>query len=175
MFNRRRYNDATAAAAAAAHSIESPSTVDPQWDIWHWGSKWNLHTVCWSAVGCERGTTSVYFGITYVCFIPSKGKVTVLSPHPGSELCSADFDKYLPWSLGLLLSISVWITTSTPWGVYSRSHATWRHGLQICPHRYPGTHFLLGREKQCSVKCLAQGHNEQSHRQGIELGTWPRS
>ena len=30
-----------------------------------------------------------------------KGKVTILSPHPGSELCSADFDKYLPWSLGL--------------------------------------------------------------------------
>ena len=30
-----------------------------------------------------------------------KGKVTVLSSHPGSELCSADFDKYLPWSLGL--------------------------------------------------------------------------
>ena len=54
------------------HSVESPSTVDPQWDIWYWGSKWNLHTVCWSAVGCEWGTTSVYFGITYVCFIPRR-------------------------------------------------------------------------------------------------------
>ena len=52
------------------HSVESPSIVDPQWDICYWGSKWNLHTVCWSAVGCEWGTTSVYFGITYVCFIP---------------------------------------------------------------------------------------------------------
>ena len=41
------------------------------WNIWHWGSKWNLHTVCWDAVGCKWGTTSVYFGITYVCFIPS--------------------------------------------------------------------------------------------------------
>ena len=30
-----------------------------------------------------------------------KGKFTVLSPHPGSELCCADFDRYLPWSLGL--------------------------------------------------------------------------
>ena len=50
------------------HSVGSPSMVDPQWDIWYWGSKWNLHTVCWSAVGCEWGTTSVYFGITYVCF-----------------------------------------------------------------------------------------------------------
>ena len=35
--------------------------------------------------------------------------------------------------------------------------------------------LLLGREKQCSVKCLAQGHNEQTPRPGIELGTWPRS
>ena len=48
---------------SAHHSVESPSMVDPQWDIWYWGSKWNLHTVCWSAVGCEWGTTSVYFGI----------------------------------------------------------------------------------------------------------------
>ena len=54
------------------HSVESPSMVDPQWNIWYWGSKWNLHTVCWSAVGCEWGTTSVYFGISYVCFIPSR-------------------------------------------------------------------------------------------------------
>ena len=53
------------------HSVESPSMLDPQWNIWYWGSKWNLHTVCWSAVGCEWGTTSVYFGITYICFIPS--------------------------------------------------------------------------------------------------------
>ena len=45
------------------HSVESSSVVDPQWNIWYWGSKWNLHTVCWSAVGCEWGTTSVYFGL----------------------------------------------------------------------------------------------------------------
>ena len=55
-------------------------TVDPQWDIWYWGSKWNLHTVCWSAVGCEWGTTSVYFGITYVCFIPSRRPVFAVEP-----------------------------------------------------------------------------------------------
>ena len=53
------------------HSVESPSMVDPQWIIWYWRSKWNLHTVYWDAVGCEWGTTSVYFGITYVCLIPS--------------------------------------------------------------------------------------------------------
>ena len=62
------------------HSVESPSTVDPQWDIWYWGSKWNLHTVCWSAVGCEWGTTSVYFGITYVCFIHSRLPVFAVEP-----------------------------------------------------------------------------------------------
>ena len=54
------------------HSVESPSMVDPQWNIWYWGSKWNLLKVCWDAVGCEWGTTSVYFGITYVCLIPSR-------------------------------------------------------------------------------------------------------
>ena len=62
------------------HSVESPSTVDPQWDIWYWGSKWDLHTVCWSAVGCEWGTTSVYLGITYVCFIPSRLPVFAVEP-----------------------------------------------------------------------------------------------
>ena len=62
------------------HSVESPSMVDPQWDICYWGSKWNLHTVCWSAVGCEWGTTSVYFGITYVCFIPSRLPVFAVEP-----------------------------------------------------------------------------------------------
>ena len=38
--------------------------------IWYWGSKWNLHTVCWDAVGCEWGTNSVYFGITLRESIP---------------------------------------------------------------------------------------------------------
>ena len=62
------------------HCLESPSMVDPQWDIWYWGSKWNLHTVCQSAVGCEWGTTSVYFGITYVSFIPSRLPVFAVEP-----------------------------------------------------------------------------------------------
>ena len=63
-----------------SHSVESPSMVDPHWDIWYWGSKWNLHTVCWSAVGCEWGRTSVYFGITYVCFVPSRLPVFAVEP-----------------------------------------------------------------------------------------------
>ena len=51
------------------------SMVDSQWNILYWGSKWNLHTACWGAVGCEWRATSVYFGITYVCFIPSRPPV----------------------------------------------------------------------------------------------------
>ena len=62
------------------HSVEFPRVVDPQWNIWYWASKWNLHTVCWGAVGCEWGTNSVYFGITYVCVIPSKLPVFVVEP-----------------------------------------------------------------------------------------------
>ena len=62
------------------HSVESPSMVDPQWNIWYWVSKGNLHTVCWDTVGCEWGTTSVYFGITYVCFIPSRLPVFAVEP-----------------------------------------------------------------------------------------------
>ena len=64
----------------ARHNVESPSMVDPQWIIWYWRSKWNLHTVSWDAVGCEWVTTSVYFGITYVCFIPSRLPVFAVEP-----------------------------------------------------------------------------------------------
>ena len=67
-------------STASWHSVESPSMVDPQWNIWYWGSKWNLHTVSWSMVCCEWGTTTVYFGITYVCFIPSRLPVFAVEP-----------------------------------------------------------------------------------------------
>ena len=70
----------TGPTKSRSHGVESPSMVDPQWDIWYWGSKWNLHTVCWSAVGCEWGTTSVYFGINYVCFVPSRLSVFAVEP-----------------------------------------------------------------------------------------------
>ena len=77
--NRLREHLATS-EVYKVHSVESLSMVDPQWNIWYWGSKWNLHTVCWSAVGCEWGTTSVYFGITYVCFIPNRLPVYAVEP-----------------------------------------------------------------------------------------------
>ena len=42
--------------------------VEPQWNMLCWRSRCIFHTVCWDAVGCEWGTASVDFGITYVCF-----------------------------------------------------------------------------------------------------------
>ena len=59
-------------------------------------------------------------------------KITALSLHPGSELWSADLDKYFPWFIGpFTVHISIWISMPTPWGLYSRPHAACRHGLQI--------------------------------------------
>ena len=81
------------------HSVQSPSMVDPQWNIWYWGSKWNLHPVCWDAVGCEWGTTSVYFGITYVSFIPSRLPVFAVEPQYRHQdflfLSKASFEGHL--------------------------------------------------------------------------------
>ena len=62
------------------HSVKNASMVDPQWDILYWGSKWIFITVSWSGVGCEWGTTSVYFGITYVCFILSRLPTFAVEP-----------------------------------------------------------------------------------------------
>ena len=48
---------------------------------------------------------------------------------------------------------NLYIHLSTPWRVYSRSHATWRLGLQICPHRYSfasGTREAMQGEVPCS-------------------------
>ena len=58
-----------------------------------------------------------------------------------------------PGHWAFTVHISIWISIPTPWGVYSRSHATWRHGLQICPHRYPfptGSREAMQREVSCS-------------------------
>ena len=133
-------------AKFGSKSVIFLSRVTLKFDGWSWKAIRHLFyaALCFVhnfiAIGefnLELQSGNAQFGSKLKVFCKVKGKVTVLSPHPGSELCSADFDKYLPWSLGLLLSISVWITISTPWGVYCHSHATWRHGLQICPHRYP--------------------------------------
>ena len=83
-----------------SHSVETPSMVDPQWNIWYWGSKWNLHTVCLDAVGCEWGTTSVYFRITYVCFIPSRLPVFAVEPQYRHQyflfLSKVSFEEHIP-------------------------------------------------------------------------------
>ena len=66
-------------------SVETPSKVDPQWNILYRGSRWILITACLGAVGCEWGTTPVYFGVIYVCFVPRILPVFVVGPkyqHP---------------------------------------------------------------------------------------------
>ena len=112
------------------HSVESPSMVDPQWNIWYWGSKWNLHTVCWSAVGCEWGTTSVYFGITYVSFIPSRLPVFAVEPQyllqyflllskVSFELHIQNLQKISCWFkiwMGFVGPILIKLWTSSIWG-----------------------------------------------------------
>ena len=112
------------------HSVESPSMVDPQWNIWYRGSKWNLHTVCWSAVGCEWGTTSVYFGITYVCFIPSRLPVFAVEPQyllqyflflskVSFELHIQNLQKISCWFkiwMGFVGPILIKLWTSSIWG-----------------------------------------------------------
>ena len=111
------------------HSVESPNMVDPQWNIWYWGSKWNLHTVCWSAVSCEWGTTSVYFGIIYVCFIPSELTVYALSRCTNFEilyfLSKVSFEGHkenllkISWFkiwMGFVGPIFIKLWTSSIWG-----------------------------------------------------------
>ena len=112
------------------HSVESPSMVDPQWIIWYWGSKWILHTVCWSAVGCEWGTTSVYFGITHVCFIPRRLPVFAVEPQyllqyflflskVSFELHIQNLQKISCWFkiwMGFVGPILIKLWTSSIWG-----------------------------------------------------------
>ena len=112
------------------HSVESPSMVDPQWNIWYWGSKWNLHTVCWSAIGCAWGTTSVYFGITYVSFIPSRLPVFAVEPQyllqyflflskVSFELHIQNLQKISCWFkiwMGFVGPILIKLWTSSIWG-----------------------------------------------------------
>ena len=62
------------------YSVETPSMVNPPWNILYWGSKWIFITVCRDAVGCEWGTNSVYFGITYVLFFAIRRPVFAVEP-----------------------------------------------------------------------------------------------
>ena len=55
--------------------------VELQWNILYWRSKWIFHVVFWSVLGCDWGTTSVYFGIAYVCFKPSRIPVFGVCPN----------------------------------------------------------------------------------------------
>ena len=113
--------------------------VDPQWNIWYWGSEWNLHTVCWSAVGCEWGTTFVYFGITYVCFIPSRLPVFAVEPQYLLQyflFLLQNLQKIPCWFkiwMGFVGPILIKLWTSSIWGFLSLP--LWRSpGNCLCKH-----------------------------------------
>ena len=46
----------------------------------YWKSKCIFHTVYWGTIDCEWETTYVYFGVTYVCFIPRILPVFAVGP-----------------------------------------------------------------------------------------------
>ena len=54
--------------AMCIYSVETPVWETPS-GIWCTEGPWVVFTVCWGAVGCEWGATSVYFGITEICVI----------------------------------------------------------------------------------------------------------
>ena len=70
----------------------------------------SMHTICHQHWAKKCGVSC-----------SGKGKVTVLSPHPGSELCFADFDKYLPLSLGLHTPYPFGYPSQLP-GEYTAAH-----------------------------------------------------
>ena len=82
------------------------------------------------------------------------GPKKVKGPHPGSELCSADFAFVPSLVIGpFTVHIRLDIHFNSLGGVFSRSPATWCHGLQICPHRYPfppGSREAMQHEMSCS-------------------------
>ena len=149
------HDDAAAAASAAAAdddddkpstkwallSVESPSMVDPQWNIWYWGSKWNLHTVCWSPVGCEWGTTSVYFGITYVCLIPSRLPVFAVEPHYLLQyflfLSKVSFELHIHYLQKMSCWFKIWMGFVGPILIKLWTSSIWGF-LQLFVWRSPG-------------------------------------
>ena len=60
-------------------ALKSPNMVDPQVEYIVLRAKWIFQAVCWGVAGFEWGRTSVYFRITYVCFIPGRLPVFAVS------------------------------------------------------------------------------------------------
>ena len=153
-----------------SRSAESPSMVDPQWNIWYWGSKWNLHTVWWGAVGCECGANSVYFGITYVCFIPSRLPVFAVEPqyrvqdflflHPYTDVPRRNNNVVIT---PVRCPTSFWhyndviITPRVRWvGVITCACTKLNTGLAnfFGPHVSPGHYHCHNIEKSLQLVCL---------------------
>ena len=82
-----------------------------------------------------------------------KGKFTVLSQHPGSRLCSADFDKYLLWWLGFPVRPYPSGYPSQLPGEYTTAHT--QLGATAYKSTLTGNLLLLGREARLSILCRA--------------------
>ena len=61
-------------------ALKIPVWGFPIWIYPGGGSSWIFHTLSWSAVHCEWGTTSVCLGINYVCSAP--GGLPVINRGP---------------------------------------------------------------------------------------------
>ena len=70
-----------------------------------------------------------------------------------------------PSHVAFTIHISIWIPSPLP-AEYTAAHT--KCGATAEKPALTGTHLLLGREKQCSVKCLAQ---EPTQRQCFEPGS----
>ena len=105
-------------------------------------------------------------GPPIVTYTRGKDRVIVLSPHPVSALCCGNFDNYVPWSLVLVNPYIHLDIICSSLGYIRSLTRNLESGLTNLPSQVPI--LLLGREKQCSLKCHAQNHNEPKHRQSIE-------
>ena len=61
------------------HSVENPRIYSVEYIVLRVQVKFAC-TVCWGVVGCDWGTTCVYFGIIHVCLILSRLPVYTVEP-----------------------------------------------------------------------------------------------
>ena len=98
-------------------------------------------------VGCEWGTTSVYFGITYVCFIPSTLPVFAVEPQYLLQdflfLSKVSFEGHIQNLQKLSCCFKIWMEfvgpkliklwTSSIWG-FLYLPLLWTLGNCLCKH-----------------------------------------
>ena len=107
------------------HSVETPSMLDTQWNMLYWGSKWNLQTVCWGAALCEWGTTSVYFGITYIPFISSRLPSCLCCGAPVTTSGFFIFVKSIIWRTLTKSLKKIHVGLKFEWGLWDKYWLSW--------------------------------------------------